>query len=182
MESKTQSKTELVDSDGGKKFGVVFAEGKTNGGHTGIFIAAAVFIIALACLIAGIVLMAKAGKCSEGSNAASSAAKSTKEQCEYSKEAKRIGLDSFLKKVQSTFYVLHPENTAWHPRADHVKIRKEYQAYDPTPVKIKERTDRAMDLLKEINGKVLCLSLHLHFFVFTHKGYLAGDFYTTEQL
>jgi len=153
MEPKTQSKTELVDNDGGKKFGVVFTEGKKNGGRTSIFIAAAVFIIALACLIAGIVLMAKARKCDEGSNAVSSAAKSTKEQCEYSKEAKRIGLDSFLKKVQDTFYVLHPENIAWHPRADHVKIRKEYQAYDPTPAKIKERTDRAIALLNEINAK-----------------------------
>ena len=150
------SKTELVEKDDGKKFSIIFGGGKANGSRASFFMIIAVCIIALACLCAGIALMAKAKKCEDGTSSVSSASKSAsaKEQCKYSVEAKRIGLDSFLKKVRDTFYTLHPENTAWHPEANVDKIRKDYRAYDPTPAKIKERTDMAMSLLKEINTQV----------------------------
>ena len=155
-ESKSISKTELVDKDDGKKFGIVFGGGKANGSRASVFMIIAVCIIALACLCAGIALMAKAKKCDDGTGSVSSASKSTStvDQCKYSDEAKRIGLDSFLQKVKDTYYKLHPENTAWHPKATVDKIRKDYRAYDPTPAKIKERTDMAMSLLKEISAQV----------------------------
>ena len=154
---KSISKTELVDSDGGKKFGIMFGGEKKNGSRASIFVIVAVCIIALACLCAGIALMAKTKECDDSPSTPSNGAKSTssKEQCKYSDEAKRIGLDSFLEKVRETFYRLHPENTAWHPKATRDKIQKEYRAYDPTPAKIKERTDTAMSLLNEINAQVM---------------------------
>ena len=149
--SKFASNTELVDDDG-KTFGIKFSGGAKGGGRTSIIIIAAVCIIALACLCAGIALMVKTKSCE--SSKSGSTTSSLKDQCKYSDEAKRIGLNSFLIKVKDTFYKLHPENTAWHPEADTDKIRKEYRAYDPTPAKIKERTDKAMLLLEEINKKV----------------------------
>lgn len=159
-ESKFASKTELVDDDG-KKFGVTFSKGAVNSGRSSIFIIAAVCIIALACLCAGIALMAKTKTCEVKDESGTAASKAWKAQCDYSSEANKIGLGAFLKKIKDQFYKLRPENTAWHPKANADKIRQEYRAYDPTPAKIKERTDVAISLLKEINAKVSRSCQHL---------------------
>ena len=79
---------------------------------------------------------------------------SKNERCKYSEEAKRVGLDTFLKKVHDTYYKLHPENAVWRPKSTADSIRKEYSAYDPTPQAVKKRTDTAYELLNEINGMV----------------------------
>ena len=153
----SSSKSELVDEEG-RKFGVSFGGKSKGGGRTSFFIIGAICFIAIACLCAGIVLLAKTKSCKDDSKAGTSSAttgKSTlKEQCKFSDEAKRIGLETFLKKVKDTYYRVHPENAAWHPDATTDRIRKEYRAYDPTPAKIKERTDAAITLLNEINAKV----------------------------
>ena len=156
------SKTELVDEETDKTFRIDF---KGSNGKTGLIILAVICVIAVACLCTGIALIAKTGKCKsdegsiKGQDTTGSKGASTKqEQCKYSEEAKRIGLDEFLKKVKNTYYKTHPENTAWHPDSTTDKIRQEYRAYDPTPAKIKERTDAAISLLNEINSKVIISS------------------------
>lgn len=153
-EPSFSSKTELVDEDG-KKFNVTFGGGGKNGNRTGMIIVAVICVIALACLCAGIVLMTKTKSC-EDEDKASTTAKvdASKEQCKYSDEASRIGLDSFLKKVQNAHFKLYPENIGWHPNVTEQMIRQEYRAYDPSPSKIKERTDTAISLLNEVNAKV----------------------------
>eukprot|EP00794_Sanderia_malayensis_P009553 gene9553-10540_t len=163
--NKFSSKTELVDDDGGKKtFSIEFQKGSASGlGRTALIIIAVVCLVGIACLIAGIVLMTKSSNCKgAGTNGSSSTGSKTGgggsstdnagDQCKFSDEAKRIGLEKFLNKVKSEYYKQHPQNTAWHPdlASDKEKIRRDYAAYDPTPAKIKARTDAAWALLSEI--------------------------------
>ncbi len=156
---KFTSETELVDGAGKKTFSIEFQKGGGIG-RTGLIIIALVCIVGFACLIAGIVLMAKSADCKSSSAKTGSTGTSTggadKDQCKFSKEAQRIGLEAFLNKVRNEFYKQHPQNTAWHPDAntDKEKIRRDYSAYDPTPAKIKARTDAAMALLAEIQKQV----------------------------
>ena len=75
-------------------------------------------------------------------------------RCDYSEEAKRVGLGEFLNRVKAAYYKLHPHDvyrtdmpTTWVPA--------EYVSYDPTPSVIKNRTDTALALLKEIKDKTI---------------------------
>ena len=85
--------------------------------------------------------------------AATPSDKATK--CDYSDEAKRVGLGEFLDKVKSTYYKLHPYEVYDDPDVTLDRIKEEYVAYDPTPSTIKARTDTSLDLLKEISDKTI---------------------------
>ena len=80
-------------------------------------------------------------------------------RCEFSVEAQRVGLDEFLKKVKSTYFQLHPFSIPFHPDintdllAGSETIKRDYEAYDPTPSVIKNRTDVSWALLEEITRK-----------------------------
>ena len=115
-------------------------------------------VISFIVLIVGIVLIALAVKkkdCdgnedehrgSSGGEAASSAG-----FCEYSVEAKRIGLDDIIRRVKNSFYKHHSFQLPSDPDAKRDEIKDKYTAYNPTPEYIKQVTDAAWDLLKEIN-------------------------------
>ena len=62
-------------------------------------------------------------------------------------------LGEFLSRVKATYYKLHPYDVHWNPDATPSEIRQEFVAYDPTPSVIKNRTDTALELLKEISDK-----------------------------
>lgn len=76
------------------------------------------------------------------------------EVCFYSEEAKRTNLPQFLKKVQTEYYAWNPNSVAWQPDIkeldEHVKQR--YFPYNPDPAQLKKKTDRALELLKEIKS------------------------------
>ncbi|KAL9986419.1 hypothetical protein ACROYT_G000566 [Oculina patagonica] len=72
-------------------------------------------------------------------------------RCDFSEEAKRVGLDGFLNRVKETYYTLHPYEVHLDPDASTESIKVEYAAYDPTPSVIKNRTDISLALFKEIN-------------------------------
>ena len=74
-------------------------------------------------------------------------------RCDFSEEAKRVGLGEFLGRVKATYYKLHPYDVYWDPDVTPATIRAEFVAYDPTPSVIQKRTDTALALLKEINDK-----------------------------
>lgn len=139
---------------------------------TGQRIALLVLIaVGVVLVIVGIVLLALASsadkKCSneglnngEGSGPTSSPSYKTSKRCEFSAEARRIGLDEFVKKVKDTYYTLHPFTVPFHPDIDDLsllerveRVKSEYVAYDPTPSVIKNRTDISWALLKEIMSK-----------------------------
>ncbi|KAM7443428.1 hypothetical protein ABFA07_007884 [Porites harrisoni] len=76
------------------------------------------------------------------------------QMCLYSEEAKRAKLPQFLKQVQTEYYALNPNSVAWQPdieeRDEHVKQR--YFPYNPDPAQLKKKTDRALELLKQITS------------------------------
>lgn len=125
--------------------------------------------VGVVLVIVGIVLLAMASsaakKCSngelnngEGSGPTSSPSYKTFKRCEFSAEAKRIGLDEFINRVKETYYTLHPFSVPFHPDIhdsleSFERVKREYVAYDPTPSVIKNRTDISWALLKEIKSK-----------------------------
>jgi len=101
-------------------------------------------ITGLICLITGIVLLTRDTSCVESTP-------QTSERCSYSDEAVRGGLDTFLKKVQDSYYRLHPNKIADKPGVSPTEIRGKYRSYDPSPSNIRLITDEAWALLDEIN-------------------------------
>ena len=71
--------------------------------------------------------------------------------CEYSEEAKRIGLNDIILRVKKSYYDNHPFQLPNDPDATRDEIKKKYTAYNPTPEYIKQVTDAAWELLKEVN-------------------------------
>ncbi|KAJ7372440.1 hypothetical protein OS493_018944 [Desmophyllum pertusum] len=102
-------------------------------------------VTGLICLITGIVLLTRDTPCDE------SAPRSDSDRCSYSDEAVRSGLDTFLQKVQASYYRLHPNKIAYKPGVSPSEIREKYRSYDPSPNNIKLITDEAWALLDEVN-------------------------------
>ena len=105
-------------------------------------------VTGLICLIIGIVLLTRGTKCEETPLAKP---RSVSDRCSYSDEAKRSGLDTFLQKLQDSYFRLHPNKIAFKPGVKPSEIRLKYRAYNPSPDNIKLITDEAMRLLKEVN-------------------------------
>ena len=105
--------------------------------------------VAFVFMIVGIVLMAVALR----STATATTTMAPSSRCGFSKEARKAGLADFLDRVKSTYYKLHPYDVFYDPDVTTDHVKKEYVAYDPTPSVIKNRTDTALALLKEINNK-----------------------------
>ena len=99
-------------------------------------------ITGLICLITGIVLLTR--------DHDTSCDESSPRRCSYSDEAVRGGLDTFLQKVQDSYYRLHPNRIAYKPRVSPSEIREKYRSYDPSPSNVKIITDEAWELLDEI--------------------------------
>ena len=113
-------------------------------------------VIAIIILIVGIVLIALAAKKKDCNDKDDKHPGSTDEQtsstfCEYSEEAKRIGLDDIILRVKKSYYDNHPFQLPYDPDATRDEIKKKYTAYNPTPEYIKQVTDAAWKLLKEVN-------------------------------
>lgn len=71
-------------------------------------------------------------------------------RCEYSDEAKRVGLDDFLQEAQDKYYALNPDKIASRPGVKPDEIRKKYRCYDPSPSNIKKITDAAVKIAKDL--------------------------------
>jgi len=110
-------------------------------------------LVGLILLIVGIVLLAKAKR--EGCDAAvagqSGGAKS--DRCSYSEEAERAGVDTFLQKVQDTYFDLHPQDLVYKPGGVEPSVlRAKFKPYNPHPKNLKRITDSARNLLDELDG------------------------------
>ena len=113
-------------------------------------------VIAIIILIVGIVLIALAAKKKDCDDKDDKHPGSTDEQtsstfCEYSEEARRIGLDDIILLVKKSYYDNHPFQLPNDPGATRDEIKKKYTAYNPTPEYIKQVTDTAWELLKQVN-------------------------------
>ena len=117
------------------------------------------FYIALAAAVAfcivGIIFIAVGGaKLSERGSCGKEESKGKMEQsnpCDYSDEAKRVGLDDFLKKVKSAYYKMRPNNAVYNPDSTPDSIRQDFSPYNAHPNAIRDRTDAASRLYNEAN-------------------------------
>ena len=85
-------------------------------------------------------------------------------RCDYSPEARRVGLGEFLEKVKESYYEVFPEDIAFHPVTSSKLIKEKFRVHDPRPENIKRISDRADELLRECVALVSCL-LSLLFFL-----------------
>ena len=111
-------------------------------------------VISIVVLVVGIVLIVLAAEKNERGNeipAGTEERASLQSFCEYSKEAKRIGLDEILSEVKQSYYNNHPFQLPNDPDATRDEIKKKYTAYNPTPEYIKQVTDAAWELFKKVN-------------------------------
>ncbi|KAL9986420.1 hypothetical protein ACROYT_G000567 [Oculina patagonica] len=154
--------SEMIISDGPDiKFGDKLSKGR--------IITLVVLAVAVIILIVGIVLIAVAAGDKKTEKSSGSGSKHSGEDktttltptatpgpssgCDFSVEAKKVGLAEFLGRVKATYYKLHPYDVQYDPDATTERVKAEYVAYDPTPSVIKNRTDTSLALLKEINAK-----------------------------
>lgn len=113
-------------------------------------------VIAVIALIVGIVLMVLATKKKEKDDSStnncsdSSSSSSSSSFCDYSKEAKRIGLNDIILRAKKTYYEKHPFMLPQDPDATRDDIKKKYTAYNPTPEYIKGVTDAAWNLFNDV--------------------------------
>lgn len=113
--------------------------------------------IAIIVLIVGIVLIALAAKkkdCDNNTKNQAAGGGPSKPQtsfCDYSEEAKRIDLNGIILKAKRSYYEKHPFQLTNDPDATRDDIKNKYNAYNPTPEYIKNVTDAAWGLFKEVN-------------------------------
>lgn len=108
-----------------------------------------ILIVGLICLFVGAALIAQAKK---GEDCKPQTAKQTAAQCEYSEEAKRVGLDDFLQNAQDKYYELIPNQIATKPGVTPAEIKSKYRSYDPTPKNIKRITDEAAKIVENLEN------------------------------
>lgn len=115
-----------------------------------MLVAGVIALVGLILLIVGIVLIAKATR--EGCDEPV-AGQMQSDRCSYSEEAKRAGVDTFLQKVQDTYFVLHPQDLVFKPGGVQASVLMvKFKPYDPDPKNLKRITDSAQNLLGELQG------------------------------
>ena len=105
-------------------------------------------ILCLCCFFAGIALIAESRR---NSNTECEPAKQST-GCDYSEEAKRVGLDDFFQKAQDKYYELYPNKIATKPDVKPDEIKKKYRSYDPTPSSIQRVADEGAKIANEIEN------------------------------
>lgn len=128
--------------------------GPKQGQRKTLFLATAITLVGIACLITGIILLVKRNNitCEPTTKEKVEQGEKKVERCSYSTEAKKSGFDVFLQKVLDKTFELHPFLIANKPKVSGEEIRNKYKAYDPSPSNLKNVTDEAKILLRELNG------------------------------
>ena len=111
---------------------------------------ALILLLSIACLIIGIALITLSkAKCDNDTLQSDDRGR---QLCTPSEEGKRVQLKSFFEKVAGIYRTFHPSVIAFQVRDPEI-IRREFQADIPTPRRLKEKTDAALELLRELDAK-----------------------------
>ena len=149
---ETAKSTEMIVSEGPH---TTFGKGSSKER----IVTVVVLAVALIFLIVGIVLIAIAANDQKNEKSSGSTSKEKEKKttesilCEFSEEAKRVEFGAFLDRVKATYFKLHPYNVYQDLEVTTERVKADFVGYDPTPSVIKKRTDTALDLLSEVNGK-----------------------------
>ena len=122
-----------------------------------LFLATAISVVGIACLITGIILVVKrnSSRCEAAPNVQKWQDAKTIERCSYSKEAKRAGLVAFLQRVQHKTFEVQPFLITQKPKVSASEVQQKYKVYDPSPSTLKTVTDTAKNLLEDLNRMVI---------------------------
>ena len=124
-----------------------------------LFLATAISVVGIACLITGIILVIKrnSSRCEAAPNVQKWQGEKTTVglRCGYSKEAKRAGLVAFLQRVQYETFEVQPFLIALKPKVSASEVQQKYKVYDPSPSTLKTVTDAAKNLLEDLNRMVI---------------------------
>lgn len=71
--------------------------------------------------------------------------------CSYSSEARQVRLKAFLRKVKTVYYKMNPNKVVYDPDSTPASVRRKFKPYNAHPNAIRERTDAAQALRREIN-------------------------------
>ena len=71
--------------------------------------------------------------------------------CGYSTEARYVRLKAFLRKVKTVYYEKNPNDVVYDPDSTPASIRRDFKPYNAHPNAIRERTEAAQALYREIN-------------------------------
>ena len=71
--------------------------------------------------------------------------------CSFSSEARHVGLKAFLRKVKTVYYEMNPNKVVYDPDSTAASIRRDLRPYNAHPNAIRERTESAQALYREIN-------------------------------
>ena len=117
-----------------------------------LFLATAISIVGIACLITGIILLVKRNSSlCEAPNVKKWQREKTVGRCSYSEEAKRAGLVEFLQRVQDKTFEVQPFLIAHKPKVSALEVQQKFKVYDPSPWNLKNVTDTAKTLLEDLN-------------------------------
>lgn len=121
-----------------------------------LFLATAISLVGISCLITGIILLVKrnSSRC-EAPNVQKWQGEKTIGRCSYSEEAKRAGLVAFLQRVQDKTFEAQPFLIAKKPKVSALEVQQKYKVYDPSPSNLRNVTDTAKNLLKDLNRLVI---------------------------
>ena len=118
--------------------------------YIAIAVAAVLCLVGLVLVITGGEMLSKAKDCvSKTDKPKSTAEKLKSATCDYSKEAQRVELDKFLRKVKTTYYKMNPNKVVHDPDSMPTIIRQEFSPYNAHPDAIRTRTDSARALYRE---------------------------------
>lgn len=82
---------------------------------------------------------------------ASKAEKGQSTACSYSNEARNVRLKEFLRKVKTVYYKMNPNKVVYDPDSTPASIRQDFKPYNAHPNAIRERTEAAQALYREMN-------------------------------
>ena len=82
---------------------------------------------------------------------ASKAEKGQSTACSYSNEARNVRLKEFLRKVKTVYYKMNPNKVVYDPDSTPASIRQDFKPYNAHPKAIRERTEAAQALYREMN-------------------------------
>lgn len=119
--------------------------------YIAIAVAVVLCLVGLILVVVGGVLVSKAKdeECASQVPSATKAPMVKPSTCEYSDEAKRVGLDEFLRKVKTSYYKMNPNNAVYDPDSTPTTIRVDFSPYNAHPEAIRKRTDAARALYQE---------------------------------
>ena len=117
--------------------------------YIAIGIAVLLCLVGFILVIAGGVKLSHARSCGEEEQSTFKPLKEMEDPCEYSDEARRIRLESFLKRVKTTYYKMNPNNAVYDPDSTPTTVRQDFRPYNAHPDAIRNRTNMARALHRE---------------------------------